>query len=65
MLFEEKERGGYNHLCVAEADAKKMYLESFFYESTDRYLRNQRQIRIKKVKIFDNKGNMYLEDTLL
>lgn len=65
VLFEEKEQEGYNHLCVAEADANKKYLESFFYEPSDLYLRNQKQIKIRKVKIFDNKGNLFLEDTLL
>ena len=64
VLFEEKEHGCYNHLCVAEANAGKKYLESFFYEPSNLYLRNQKQIKIKKVKIFDDKGNLFLEDTL-
>ena len=64
VLFEEKEHGGYNHLCVAEANVDKKYLESFFYEPSDLYLRNQKRIKIKKVKIFDDKGNLFLEDTL-
>lgn len=65
VLFEEKEQGCYNHLCVAEASADKKYLESFFYEPSDLYLRNQIQIKIKNVKILDDKGNLFLEDTLL
>ena len=65
VLFEEKESGCYNHLCIAEAEANKKYLESFFYEPSDLYLRNQKRIKIKKVKIFDNKGILILEDTLL
>lgn len=65
VLFEEKEDGCYNHLCVAEASANKKYLESFFYEPSDLYIRNQVQIRIKSVEIFDDKGNVFLEDTLL
>lgn len=64
VLFEEKEQGCYNHLCVAEADVNKKYLESFFYEPSDLYLRNQNRIKISKVKIFDNKGKPFLEDTL-
>lgn len=62
VLFEEKEQGCYNHLCIAEADTDKKYLESFFYEPSDLYLRNQNRVKIKKVKIFDNKGNLFLED---
>ena len=65
VLFEEKEQGCYNHLCVAEASVDKKYLESFFYEPSDLYLRNQIQIRIKNVKILDDKGNLFLEDNLL
>lgn len=65
VLYEEKEPGCYNHLCIAEADVNKMYLESFFHEPSDLYLRNQKRIKIKKVKMFDNKGTLILEDTLL
>ena len=65
VLFEEKKQGCYNHLCVAETNTNRKYLESFFYEPSDLYLRNQQQIRIKNVKIFDNKGNLFLEDTLI
>ena len=65
VLFEEKEQGCYNHLCVAETNTNKNYLESFFYEPSDLYLRNQKRIKIKNVKIFDDKGNLFLEDTLL
>lgn len=65
LLFEEKEHGCYNHLCVAEADGNKKYLESFFYEPSDRYLNNQKRIKIKNIKIYDNKDNIFLQDTLL
>lgn len=65
VLYEEKESGGYNHLCIAENAMTEKYLESFFYNPTDRYLKNQKKIKIKNVKIFDNKGNLYLEDTML
>lgn len=64
VLFEEREQGCYNHLCVAETSTNQKYLESFFYEQSDLYLKNQKQIKIKSVKIFDNKGNLFLEDTL-
>ena len=64
VLFEEREKGCYNHLCIAEGETNKKYLESFFYEPSDRYLKNQKQIKIRKVEIFDNKGNLFLEDTL-
>lgn len=64
ILFEKKKQG-YNHLCIAEDGNDKKYAESFFYNSTDLYLRNQRIIKIKRIKIYDDSGKLYLEDSLL
>lgn len=64
ILFEKKKQG-YNHLCIAEDGNDKKYAESFFYNSTDLYLRNQRIIKIKRIRIYDNSGKLYLEDSLL
>lgn len=64
ILFEKKKQG-YNHLCVAEDVTGKKYAESFFYNSTDLYLRNQRIIKVKGIRIYDNFGGLYLEDVLL
>lgn len=61
ILFEKKDQG-YNHLCVAEDGYGKQYAESFFYNSTDLYIRNQRTIRVKSVKIYDNSRKLYFED---
>lgn len=64
ILFEKKKQG-YNHLCIAEDGNDKKYAESFFYNSTDLYLRNQRIIKIKRIRIYDDSGKLYLEDVLL
>lgn len=64
ILYEKKGAGGYNHLCIAENAAGGNYLESFFYNATNLYLKNQKKIKINYVKIFDNKGNLYLEDKM-
>ena len=64
ILFEKKKQG-YNHLCIAEDGNGKKYAESFFYNSSDLYLRNQRIIKVKCIKIYDNYGDLYLEDFLL
>ena len=64
ILFEKKMQG-YNHLCVAEDGNGKQYAESFFYNSSDLYLRNQKTIKVKGIRIYDNFGNLYLEDELL
>ncbi len=52
-------------MCVAEDGKGKKYAESFFYNSTDLYLRNQRTIKVKCIRIYDNLGRLYLEDVLL
>ena len=63
ILFEKK-RQGYNHLCVAEDGEGKQYAESFFYNSSDLYLRNQKTIKVKCIRIYDNFGDLYLEDVV-
>lgn len=61
ILFEKKS-SGYNHLCIAEDSFSEKYAESFFYNPTDIYIRNQNIIKVKAVKIYDNKGSLYMED---
>lgn len=63
ILFEKKQQG-YNHLCIAQSIKATKYVESFFYNSTDLYIRNQKLIKVKKIKIYDSKGNIYMEDLL-
>lgn len=65
ILFEKQKPLGYNHLCIAEDSSGKNYAESFFYNPTDLYIHNQIRIKIKSIRIYDNNGNLYLEDTLL
>ena len=64
ILFEKKNRG-YNHLCVAEDGNGKKYAESFFFASTDLYIRNQKAMKVKYIRIYDKFGILYLEDVLL
>ena len=64
VLYEEKDPGTYNHLSIAETEKNEKYLESFFYEPSDLYLRNQTKIKIKTVKIFDDKGKLFMHDIL-
>lgn len=64
-ILVEKKQQGYNHLCVAEDGIGKKYAESFFYNATDLYIRNQRIIKVKCIRIYDNFGGLYLEDVLL
>lgn len=63
-ILIEKKRQGYNHLCVAEDGNGKKYAESFFHASTDLYIRKQRTIKVKCIRIYDNFDALYLEDVL-
>lgn len=64
-ILIEKKKQGYNHLCIAEDGTGKRYAESFFYNSTDLYIRNQRTIKVKSIRIYDKFGVLYLEDVML
>lgn len=61
ILFEKKEMG-YHHLCIAKDSNDISYIESFFCEPTDKYLRKQELISINKVEIFDKDDKIYLLD---
>ncbi|SFO03660.1 hypothetical protein SAMN04487831_106130 [Pseudobutyrivibrio sp. UC1225] len=67
ILFERK-GAGYNHLCIATAVPSvysDCYPESFFYRSNDMYIANQTIVKVRKVKIYDQNGKIYIEDTLI
>lgn len=64
ILYENQNIQGYNHLCIAENEKKEQYAESFFYEPSDLYLKNQRKVKIKKLTIYNEKDEIYLEDIL-
>jgi hypothetical protein len=63
ILFENK-NNGYNHLCIAKDKLGKRYAESFFYNQQNLYIRGQHIVKVKKIKIYDVNGNLYLEDNL-
>ena len=62
ILFENRQSQGYNYLSVAKDAKQKRYAESFFYNPTDIYIRNQTIEKVIKVEIYDKKGNLYLEE---
>lgn len=64
ILYENRKNKGYNYLSIARDINKNRYVESFFYNPSDIYIHNQIVVKVKKVEIFDNKGNLYLEDYL-
>lgn len=65
ILFENQKSQGYNYLSVAKDTQQKRYAESFFYNPADRYIRNQKIVKVSKVEIYDKDGNLYFEDSSL
>lgn len=61
ILFENK-GVGYDHLGIAYDKQGSTYVETFFYNPTDLYIRNQKIVKIKRVQIFDKTGDLYFED---
>mgnify|MGYP007069918253 CR=1 FL=1 len=43
----------------------RTYVETFFYNAADLYIRNQKVVKIEKVQIFDEMGNLYFEDNFI
>lgn len=64
ILFEEKKGDGYNHLCLAyDEQRKSRYIETFFHESTDKYLYGQSIVKIKKFSLLDKEQHVIVEDS--
>ena len=64
ILFESCAKG-YNHLCIAEDLNLNFYAESYFCSTDDRYLQNQQIVKVKQVEIYDDKGELYLQDKFI
>lgn len=65
ILFE-KEENAYRQLCIKQNDFdKRYYVETFFYEKSDDYIRGQLQDRVKKMRILAPDGSVCVEDAFL
>ena len=62
ILFEKNDKQENRHLCVAGNEKDGFYPETFFYEPSDYYLKNQVQEKIKKFQILNSDGSVYFED---
>lgn len=64
LLFEERPTAGeYNHLGIAmDSIAGTRYFETFFHESTDKYILGQTVVKIKAFRIVNPEGKIILED---
>ena len=50
------------HLCIAENETNGFYPETFFFESSDYYIKNQVLEKVKKFQIIKADGSIYFED---
>jgi len=64
ILFENQKSKGYNYLSIAKDEHNNRYAESFFYNSSDSYIRNQKVVKVDKVEIFDKEGKLYFADMI-
>jgi hypothetical protein len=62
ILFEKNNRSENRHLCIAGNQKDGFYPETFFYDSSDYYLKNQVQEKIKKFQIIKFDGSVWFED---
>lgn len=64
ILFEEKQKKVYNHMGIAKDSLiNKRYIETFFHEPTEKYLKGQQIVKVKSFQLFDQEGNIIVEDT--
>ena len=64
LLFEEKTNKEYNHLGIAtDAMTKKHYIETFFHQTTDMYIRNQRIEKIKSFTLYTPGNQIMVKDS--
>ena len=63
ILFEEKKKHEYNHMgIVLDKNTGNHYVETFFYESTDKYIAGQKIVKVKKFSLYDSEGNIIVTD---
>ena len=62
LLFEDT-GNGYRHLSIVK-EGSTYFPESYFFEQSDKYVRGQTTIKVKRVRFLDSKGCVQLEETL-
>ena len=64
LLFEEKENREYNHLGIAtDTITKKHYIETFFHQATDMYIKNQQIEKIKSFALYTPSNQIIVKDS--
>lgn len=62
-ILYETEPDGYRNLCVGHDKSEKYYVETFFYEPSDYYIRGQLHEKIVRMHIIAPDNSIYFEDT--
>lgn len=64
LLFEEKINGEFNHLGIAEDSiTKNRYIETFFHQTTDMYIKGQTVVNVKKFTLYTPDNQMIVTDS--
>lgn len=61
ILFEKDTKGN-RHLCIGGNHSEGFYPETFFFEKSDYYVKNQIREKIRKFQIIKADGTIYFED---
>lgn len=64
ILFEEKLNSEYNHMGIAlDTSSTHRYVETFFHESTDKYLTGQTIVKVNQFTLYDENNNIIIVDS--
>ena len=64
ILFEKTSNSEFNHLAIAQdARTGSRYFETFFHESTIKYISGQVIVQIRKFTLYDPAGHIIVEDS--
>lgn len=64
LLFEEKKNSEYNHLGIAvDVATQKRYIETFFHQSSDMYIRGQQNVKVKSFTLYTPDNQIIVSDS--
>ena len=64
ILFEERPHGEYNHMgIVYNPTQNQEYIETFFHEPTDLYIKKQTTVKVKRMRLYDMHNNIIVDDS--
>jgi len=64
LLFEITANNEYNHLGIAiDTKAQSRYIETFFHQSTDMYLKGQTIVKVKDFTLYTPDNKVIISDS--